>query len=101
MIELTFMAGNEITQFKIDGKNIYIKSKQFGYKWVLWNPVGLSADQLAKLKVVYGEKWYEEYLQAEERFREMDTDEQIAEDLINDFKKTGMKLVRRKDDLSK
>lgn len=96
MREIVFMMGGDIISFRINEKFIEIKGKMSSYQWMEWNPVGLSADKLSLLRVKYGEEWYKDYLKAEETFEKMTTEDEIADDLIKDYKKTGWRLVKRK-----
>ena len=96
MIELTFIMGGEIMKFRIEGKKIEIKGKGSNYEWLEWNPLNMSANNLAKLRIKYGEKWFRDYIQSEKEFEEMETEEQMADSLEKDFKKTGWRLALRK-----
>lgn len=94
MIELTFMIGGDITKFKIDKKRIQFLAKPTGYVYAEWSPI-LSADKLSRLRIKKGEQWYKEYLKAEEKFLNMDSEEEIAEDLIEDMEKSGLELIKK------
>ena len=95
MIELTFQAGIEIVKFRVDGKKISICSQNFGWEWVDWDPAGLTATELSKLRRSKGEKWYQEYHEAAKRFEKMKEEEEVIKDLVKDMKKEGMELVKR------
>jgi hypothetical protein len=95
MIELTFVIGGEICKFRIRGKLIEISSKNFGYRWTEWNPLGLSGEEVARLRAKKGEDWYKEYAKAKEEFENMETEEEISDDLIKDFQSKGWRLVKQ------
>lgn len=94
-MELIFIFGGEITKFKIEGKKIHIWGKGSNHQWAPWDPLGLSALDLSQLRQKYGEKWYRDYLKSEDKFRAMETEEEIAKDLIKDYKKIGWRLIKK------
>lgn len=94
MIELTFITGGELVKFKIIDKKIYMLGKPTNYHYVEWNPLGLGADKIAMLRTKKGETWYNEWIESEEKVRNMN-DEELADDLISDFRKRGLKLIKR------
>ncbi len=95
MIELTFQAGAEIVKFRVNNKEIKICSQNFGWEWVDWDPSGLTATELAKLRRSKGETWYAEYHLAAKKYEEMQNEKEVVKDLIKDMKKEGMELVKK------
>ena len=94
MIVLIFVQGSEIMKFRIVEKDIEISGKSSGYEYIPFNPIR-TADELSRLRAKYGEKWLREHQKAERDYEKMETEEEIAEDLIKDFKKTAWRLVKR------
>lgn len=94
MIELTFLTGGDLVRFKIIDKKIFMLGKPTNYQFVEWNPLGMSADRISLLRAKKGEAWYTKYIEDEEKVRNMN-DEEMANDLIQDFEKRGLKLVKR------
>lgn len=94
MIELFFRTGSEIANFKIENKRIFFLGKPTGYSYVEWNPIR-SADQLSRLRIKKGDEWMKEYLDAEEKFNSYNSEEEIANDLIDDMQKKGMELIKK------
>lgn len=94
MIEMTFVTGGELVAFKIDNKKVQMKAKGTNYYYIDWNPLGLKEEQKKKLKKHYGQKWYDEFVESEKKFREMDNDKDIAQDLKKDVQKQGWRLVK-------
>lgn len=95
MIELIFMAGSEIVKFRVKEKKIFFSSKNTNYSWVEWNPLNISADKLSYLRKKKGEEWFKIYQEAEKRYENFESEEEICKDLIEDFKNKGMKIVRK------
>lgn len=94
MIKLTFITGGELVVFKIDRKRIFFSGKPTNYSFLEWNVI-MPAENLSRLRAKRGEKWYKEFLEAENKFEKMESDDEIAEDLITDMEYKGLKLIKK------
>lgn len=92
-MEINFEAGGDIIKFRIINKKIDVLSKQSNYIWMRWNIASLGEKNLKKLKRAKGKIWFKEYQKDLEKFKKMNNDKEIADDLIKDFKKNGWKLI--------
>ena len=88
MIKLVFGVGSAIREIRIKDDKVMMISNETNF-----TPVMLDKEKIRKLKNVRGLKRSDKQLINE--VKKLNTEEEMAQDIINDFKKTGWALVKK------
>ncbi len=90
MIRLSFVTGSALRKVTISGRKILMASQETGFV-----PIDFDLDKLEDSKV-FNQLTEEQKLLFEE-IKNLKTEDEMAEDIIKDFKQTGWKLAKREN----
>lgn len=88
MIKLSFAMGSSLRRAAIDGRIVSLASHETGFK-----PIKLDLDKLKKDKRF--SKLNKEEKKLLEDCRKLNTEEEMAKDLIKDFQRSGWRLIKK------
>lgn len=92
MIQLGFVQGNRVRKVLIDGKEVSMMSSETGFA-----PLKFNLDKLEENKNKFTRlKLSEEDIKVLYGLRKLGSEQEMAEDIKNDFKKIGWKLSYEK-----
>ncbi len=98
MKEIVFDTGKDIVKFKVDGVRVEIESSSTPQKFIA-NPETFEEQSnnkraLMEIRRKKGEKFYQEWRADMEKFSSFTTEEEVVDDIMNDFhKKRGWRLI--------
>lgn len=90
MITLSFVAGGNIRKVIINKKKISMLTKETG-----WVPVVMDLDKMQKLSKELKDKLRDEDKKVISQLKKIASEEEIAKDIIKDFRQTGWRLFKR------
>jgi len=88
MIKLAFVIGGALRKVVVDKRKITMMSQEVGYTPILMDLNKLNEKKIKKQMGKEGLKFIKE-------ISRLNTEEEMAKDIIKDFQKTGWRLVKR------
>ena len=92
MIKLSFMVGSALRKVVVDGRKISMASQETGFV-----PISFDLNRLTDSAMF--NQLSDQQKQILEDIRDLETEEEMAKDIIKDFKKTGWRLVKKEHGL--
>lgn len=88
MIKLSFITGGALRKVNIEGRKIFMMSQETGFTPQLMDLDKLNNKELKKKMGV-------EQMRLMKEIAGLDTEEEMAQDIIKDFQRTGWRLVKK------
>jgi len=89
MIKLSFVQGSRLRKVLINGRQVSFVSNETG-----WIPVKVDIDKIKENEKVF-KKLNTEEKKMLEQCKNLNTEKELCNDIIKDFKKTGWRLIKR------
>ena len=88
MIKLSFVTGGALRKVFIDGRKISMMSQETGF-----TPISMDLDKINEKTIK--KKMGKEGLDFMKQISKLETEDEMARDVIKDFQSTGWRLIKR------
>ena len=93
MIKVSFVMGSALRKAFINGRKISLMSQETGF-----TPISMDLDNINEKQIK--KKMGKQGLEFMKQISKLNTEEEMARDIINDFQQTGWRLIKKENGLN-